>query len=293
MLVDVPEEPIQTKRGLRWLHTRKVPILDDHGLPAYLLGISEDITERKRAEQEVRALAAALRARGEQLEAANKELEAFSYSVSHDLRAPLRAIDGFSRTLLEEHAAQLDAEAQRLLGILRKNTDAMSNLLDDLLVFSRLGRQPLRAQRIEMTALARAVADDLRAGESARAIDIDIGALPAVSCDPTLIRQVWLSLLGNALKYTRPRADARVEVCGEQRDGEVVYAVKDNGVGFDMRDAHKLFGIFQRLHSADQFEGTGVGLAFVQRIVHRHGGRVWAESEPDRGASFFFALPAD
>jgi PAS domain S-box-containing protein len=292
MLVDIPEEPIQTKRGLRWLHTKKVPILDEHGMPAYLLGISEDISDRKRAEQELRTLAGALAARGEELEAANKELEAFSYSVSHDLRAPLRAIDGFSRMLLEDHAPKLEAEAQRLLSIVRKNTQAMGNLIDDLLIFSRLGRQPLRSQRVDMDALVRSITDDLRSSESGRALDIDVETLPDVPCDPTLIRQVWVNLLGNAIKYTRPRAAAHVQVTGAARDGEVVYGVKDNGVGFDMRYAHKLFGVFQRLHAADEFEGTGVGLALVQRIIHRHGGRVWAEAELDRGASFFFALPA-
>jgi len=292
MLVDIPEEPIQTKRGLRWLHTKKVPILDEHGLPAYLLGISEDITERKRAEQELRALASALALRGEELEAANKELEAFSYSVSHDLRAPLRAIDGFSRMLLEDYGPKLEGEAQRLLSIVRKNTQAMGNLIDDLLIFSRLGRQPLRAQRVDMDAMVRSVAEDLRSTEPERTVAIEIGTLPDVSCDATLIRQVWVNLLGNAIKYTRPRDSALIEVTGTSRDGEVVYGVKDNGVGFDMRYAHKLFGVFQRLHLADQFEGTGVGLALVQRIVHRHGGRVWADSEIDRGSAFFFALPA-
>ncbi len=292
MLVDIPEEPIQTKRGLRWLHTKKVPILDEHGLPAYLLGISEDITERKRAEQELRAMASALAVRGEELEAANKELEAFSYSVSHDLRAPLRAIDGFSRMLLEDHGPKLEAEAHRLLSIVRKNTQAMGNLIDDLLVFSRLGRQPLRAQRVDMDALVRSVAEELRSSEPERKVAIEIETLPDVSCDVTLIRQVWVNLLGNAIKYTRPRDAARIEVTGASRDGEVVYGVKDNGVGFDMRYAHKLFGVFQRLHPADEFEGTGVGLALAQRIVHRHGGRVWAEGEVGRGSSFFFALPA-
>ncbi len=292
MLVDIPEEPIQTKRGLRWLRTKKVPILDEQGTPIYLLGISEDITERKRAEQELRTLASALAARGEELEAANKELEAFSYSVSHDLRAPLRAIDGFSRMLLEDHAPKLEAEAQRLLSIVRKNTKAMGHLIDDLLVFSRLGRQPLRSQRVDMDALVRSVTEEMRSGDPDRTVDIAIETLPDVACDPTLIRQVWVNLIGNAIKYSRPRAAARIQVTGAARDGEVIYTVKDNGVGFDMRYVHKLFGVFQRLHTADEFEGTGVGLALVQRIIHRHGGRVWAEGELDRGAAFFFALPA-
>ncbi|HEU5055182.1 MAG TPA: ATP-binding protein [Kofleriaceae bacterium] len=293
MLVDIPEEPIQTRRGLRWLHTKKVPILDEHGLPAYLLGISEDITDRKKAEQELRSLATALSLRGAELEAANKELEAFTYSVSHDLRAPLRAIDGFSRVLIEDHGPQLSDEARRLLAIVRKNTQAMGNLIDDLLIFARLGRQPLRAQRVEMAPLVRAVVDDLRAGAAERSVEVEVGDLPGASCDPTLIRQVWVNLIGNAFKYTRPRPAGRIEISGAERDSEVVYTVSDNGVGFDMRYAHKLFGVFQRLHAADEFEGTGVGLALVHRIVQRHGGRIWAQGEIDRGATFSFALPAD
>jgi PAS domain S-box-containing protein len=293
MLVDIPEEPIQTRRGLRWLHTKKVPILDDRGMPAFLLGISEDITDRKKKEQEFRALATALAARGAELEAANKELEAFTYSVSHDLRAPLRAIDGFSRVLLEEHAAQLTPEGQRLLSVVLKNSQEMGRLIDDLLVFARLGRQPLRAQRVDMAPLVRQVIDDLRSGEPSRAVEVDVGSLPLAPCDPTLIRQVWMNLIGNAFKYTRPRDAGRIDISGASRDGECVYSVKDNGVGFDMRYAHKLFGVFQRLHPADQFEGTGVGLALAHRIIQRHGGRIWAESETDRGASFHFALPSD
>lgn len=293
MLVDIPEEPIQTRRGLRWLHTKKVPIVDERGLPSHLLGISEDITDRKRAEQELRALAAALATRSDELEAANKELEAFTYSVSHDLRAPLRAIDGFSRVLLEDHAPTLDAEAQRLLSIVRKNTQAMGRLIDDLLVFARLGRQPLRLQRVDMSPLVRALINDLRSGHPERAVEVEVGPLPAASCDLTLIRQVWTNLIGNAFKYTRPRAAGQIAIGGARGDGEIVYTVKDNGVGFDMRYAHKLFGVFQRLHAADEFEGTGVGLALAHRIVQRHGGRIWAEGELDRGATFFFALPSD
>ncbi len=293
MMVDIPEEPIQTRRGLRWLHTKKVPIVDEHGLPSHLLGISEDITDRKKAEQELRALAAALATRSDELEAANKELEAFPYSVSHDLRAPLRAIDGFSRVLLEDHAPKLDSEAQRLLSIVRKNTQAMGRLIDDLLVFARLGRQPLRLQPVDMSPLVRSLIDDLRSGQPDRAVEFEVGPLPTASCDLTLIRQVWNNLIGNAFKYTRTRAAGQIAIGGARGDGEIVYMVKDNGVGFDMRYAHKLFGVFQRLHAADEFEGTGVGLALAHRIVQRHGGRIWAEGELDRGATFFFALPSD
>jgi PAS domain S-box-containing protein len=290
-MVDIPMEPIQTKNGLRWLHTKKVPILDADGTPAYLLGISEDITERKRADQELRDLAAAVAARSQELEAANKELEAFSYSVSHDLRAPLRAIDGFSRLLDEEHGPRLDSEGQRLIAVIRRNTRSMAQLIDDLLVFSRLGRQALRAHTVDMAEIARSVVEEVKASEPERSIEVTVADLPAAICDPTLIRQVWINLIGNAFKYTRPRAPGVITITGALGESEVTYTVGDNGVGFDMRYGNKLFGVFQRLHPEKDFEGTGVGLALVQRIIHRHGGRVWAEGELDRGARFSFALP--
>jgi light-regulated signal transduction histidine kinase (bacteriophytochrome) len=228
-----------------------------------------------------------------ELEAANKELEAFSYSVSHDLRAPLRAIDGFSQILLEEHSAALPAEAQEYLRDVRANTQCMGQLVDDLLALARLGRQPLHTEHTEPGAIVRRCLGELRRECPGRRVEIVVGELPACSADPGLLKQVWINLLSNALKYTSRREAARVEIGGEQGNstGPPTYFVKDNGIGFDMRYTDKLFGVFQRLHPADEYEGTGVGLAIVQRIIHRHGGRVWAEAEPDRGATFFFTLP--
>jgi PAS domain S-box-containing protein len=226
-----------------------------------------------------------------QLEASNKELEAFSYSVSHDLRAPLRAINGYARILIEDHGAKLDAEGQRVLGVVRSEALRMGRLIDDLLEFSRLGRQPPRKAPTDMTALVREVQAELLGHAPGRAVDFRLDSLPAVSADPALLRQVWVNLLDNALKYTRHRQHAEIVVAGSMQGGEAVYSVKDNGTGFDMKYADKLFGVFQRLHRADEFEGTGVGLALVQRLVHSHGGRVWAQAEADRGATFYFALP--
>ena len=229
------------------------------------------------------------------LEGTNAELEAFSYSVSHDLRAPLRAVHGFARILLEDHHAQLDPEAQRLLGVIDQNTRRMGQLIDDLLAFSRLGRKEIAAGLVDMEELARTVADEVRRTDAGRkgALAIQIDPLPPVHGDRALLRQVMSNLLQNAAKFTRDRAEARVEV-GSQRDGEqTVYFVKDNGAGFDARYADKLFGVFQRLHSTEQFDGTGVGLAIVKRIVQRHGGRVWAEGKVNHGATFFFTLPTE
>jgi light-regulated signal transduction histidine kinase (bacteriophytochrome)/HAMP domain-containing protein len=225
------------------------------------------------------------------LKETNAELEAFSYSVSHDLRAPLRAIHGFARILLEDHAAQLDLEAKRLLGVIDGNTKRMGQLIDDLLSFSRLGRKELESGRVDMAELVAAVADEVRRGAGDRPLEITIGPLPPARGDRDMLRQAITNLLDNAAKFTRQRTPGCIEV-GHRADGrETVYFVKDNGAGFDERYAGKLFGVFQRLHRAEEFDGTGVGLAIVQRIVLRHGGRVWAEGRLDAGATFFFTLP--
>jgi signal transduction histidine kinase len=237
-----------------------------------------------------RELEEQVRARTEALVLANRELESFSYSVSHDLRAPLRAVDGFARMLQEDYAGKLDDEGRRLLAVVRDSAVRMGRLIDDLLAFSRLARQEAAMQPLDMTGLAREVAGDLAKGAPAK---IEIGELPAARADRALMRQVWANLIGNALKYSGKRADARIEIDGRQEAGENVYRVRDNGVGFDMRYAGKLFGVFQRLHSSDEFDGTGVGLAIVQRVVARHGGRVCAHSAPGEGARFEFSLPRE
>jgi signal transduction histidine kinase len=224
------------------------------------------------------------------LETANKELEAFSYSVSHDLRAPLRAIDGFSRIMLEKYAPQLDPEAVRYSQKVRDNARRMSDLIDDLLTFSRLSRQALNKRQVQPASLVRQAIDDLAAERDGRQIEIAIGDLPACIADPSLLSQVYLNLVGNAIKYTRHRDIAHIEIGCQQSNGERVYFVKDDGAGFDMKYSNKLFGVFQRLHSATEYEGTGVGLALVQRVVHRHNGRVWGEAEVDKGAAFYFTL---
>jgi len=259
------------------------------------LVILRDITERKHAEQAVRSLNVALEQqvarRTAQLEEAYQELEAFSYSVSHDLRAPIRGIDGLARILREEHAPTLDAEAQQLLALIGANAGKMNQLIDDLLQFSLLIRRDLNAMEVDMTDLARSVVQELTQAEPGRAVEVVVGNLPATKGDRALLRQVFVNLVSNALKFTRRHPAPAIEIGGGVEAQEVVYSVRDNGVGFDMNYADKLFKVFQRLHQESEFEGTGVGLALVQRIIHRHGGRVWAEGEPDRGACFHFALP--
>jgi signal transduction histidine kinase len=232
-----------------------------------------------------------LEERGRQLELANKELDGFSYSVSHDLRAPLRAIDGFTRILLEDYGEKLDAEGHRIAGIISNNTKKMGQLIDDLLAFSRMGRKSVDWVDVDMEKIVRTVFDDAIALEPERSIELSIGTMPPVVGDPALLRQVWQNLIANAVKYTRKQPKARIEVSGSASEREVAYSVKDNGVGFDSQYAGKLFGVFQRLHAANEFEGTGVGLALVSRIVQRHGGRVWAEGKLGEGATFSFALP--
>jgi PAS domain S-box-containing protein len=253
-----------------------------------------ELTERQQAQAALAQAAAALEQRvaerTAQLEAANRELEAFSYSVSHDLRAPLRAVHGFARILLDEHAPHLPEAAQRYLRLVVDSAQHMGQLIDDLLAFARLSRQPLTRQAVAPAALVRQVLQELRPAPDARRIDVRIGALPPCQADPALLKQVWVNLLANALKFTSRRDVAVIEVGGREEAGASVYWVRDNGVGFDMAYADKLFGVFQRLHRADEYDGTGVGLALVQRIIQRHGGRIWAEAAVEQGATFFFTL---
>ena len=233
-----------------------------------------------------------VRARTAALEATNQELEAFSYSISHDLRAPLRAVDGFSRMLQEKCDGALDAEGRRLLGVVRGETQHMAALIDNLLAFARLGRAAMSPRLIDMQALVGEAWAEVRAAEPARVAELEVGELPPALADGPLLRQVWVNLLGNAFKYTRRQAQARISISGERVGQETVYHIADNGVGFDMRYADQLFTVFHRLHRDEDFEGTGVGLALAQRIVRRHGGRIWAEGAVDQGATFHLALPA-
>lgn len=253
-----------------------------------------DVTARRQAEEALLQLNTVLEhrvtERTAQLEAANKELEAFSYSVSHDLRAPLRTMDGFSQALVEDFGAQLPEDARRYLDTIRKGAQRMGNLIDDLLTFARLSRAPLSRQEVQPSRLVREIWADMASMRAGREVELREGALPLCLGDVSLLTQVWVNLLSNALKYSRLRTPAVIEVGSSDAGGETVYFVRDNGTGFDMRYAHKLFGVFQRLHRAEEYEGTGVGLAIVQRVIHRHGGRIWAEAEPGRGATFYFTL---
>lgn len=232
-----------------------------------------------------------LHERATELEAANKELEMFSYSVSHDLRAPLRAVSGFAKILTSVHGSQMSEEARRVLGNISYGAGRMEQLVEALLNFSRLGRHPLAKRPIDLTALARKVAEELRTQQPDRQIDLRVGELPQCVGDRLLLEQVFVNLLSNAFKFTRDKENAIVEVGCREQNGELIYFVRDNGAGFDMRHASKLFGTFQRLHREEEFEGTGVGLSIVSRIVQRHGGRIWAEAALDQGAMFQFTLP--
>ncbi len=245
--------------------------------------LRNEIAERERTEQALsRAKATA--------EEASRELEAFSYSVAHDLRAPLRSIDGFSQVLLEDCAAQLDAEGQRYLNHVREAAQQMGELIDDLLNLSRVTRAELRREAVDLSAMARIVLGKLRDSQPEREVETIVEEGLLAQADPRLLDVVLTNLLGNAWKFTGKRAAARIEFAATVADQRRVYFVRDNGAGFDATYAGKLFGVFQRLHAAHEFEGTGIGLATVQRIVHRHGGRVWAEGAVDRGATFFFTL---
>jgi two-component system, sensor histidine kinase and response regulator len=254
------------------------------------------IEERKRAEQEImrlnRDLERRVAERTAQLREANMDLDSFNYSISHDLKAPLRTIGNFSSILIEDNFDKLDPESRDLLKAVSDNSKKMRDLIDDMLVFSRAGTQDLTLVEVDMDALVGAVVGELKAACQGRDITFDIGKLPPAYGDRSAIKQVFSNLLGNAVKFTRPKASARIDVGAEDGANEHIYYVRDNGVGFDDAYTHKLFGVFERLHTAEEFEGTGIGLAIVQRYVGKLGGRVWAEGEKGRGATFYFTLPA-
>jgi light-regulated signal transduction histidine kinase (bacteriophytochrome) len=284
---------IVLKNGIeKWIHvqTEVTAATDDTPM---LLGIVQDITSRKKTESEILSLNASLEKkvseRTAQLEAVNKELEAFSYSVSHDLRAPLRIIDGFA-TILVEDAVGLDERMMRNVRTIARNATRMGQLIDDLLNFSRLGRTQIKVADVDMRSLVDQVLDEFQSADMIKGAKIKVRDIDTARGDGSLIKQVWVNLLSNAIKYSSKKEHPVIEVgmVGDSKDP--TWYVKDNGAGFSMEYASKLFGVFQRLHKQDEFDGTGVGLALVQRIIVRHGGKVWAESKVNEGATFFFTL---
>ena len=280
-----------------WVETTIMPFLDQQGKIRQYVAIRTDATKRKVAEETVRRLNTDLEHKVEertaQLEAANRELEAFSYSVSHDLRAPLRTIDGFSQAVLEDFGANLPDQGRLYLQAIRSSAQRMGSLIDDLLRLAQLTQQEMDKQVIDTGRLVHGTLNDLGFPWPDRQVEVRIGELPASSGDPVLLKQLWLNLVSNALKYTSKREKAAVEIGCKTTNGTQTFFICDNGTGFDMRHAGKLFKVFQRLHHLEDYEGTGLGLAIVQRIVQRHGGRVWAEAAVDRGATFYFTLNAE
>jgi light-regulated signal transduction histidine kinase (bacteriophytochrome) len=264
---------------------------DEQGRPVAILETNNDISQRKRREQEVRALNEELGKRTIQLEATNKELEAFAYSVSHDLRAPLRHMSGFTELLQRHASSRLDDKSQRYVTMILESAKRMGSLIDDLLAFSRIGRAEAHRTTFSLQQTVEEVLAEVRQETEARNIVWNIGALPTWYGDRSMLRLAFTNLISNAVKFTRTRPRAEIEIaCAEQKHDQVVLFVRDNGVGFDMRYVNKLFGVFQRLHAPEAFEGTGIGLATVQRIAHRHGGNAWAEGAVDQGATFYLSL---
>jgi PAS domain S-box-containing protein len=285
------DEPWETETGTRWVSTSKIPYLNETGEVVGVIGVSMDVTERKLAEIEREALMQQVAHRSALLEAANTELEAFTYSVSHDLRAPLRHTSGYVELLAKRCQADLPENGRHYLISIADSVRQMGKLIDDLLQFSRTGRMEMRQQDVDMNAIVHDIIASMRNDSPERTIEWVQGELPAVVGDDAMLRLVWTNLLGNAVKFTRTRKKARIEIGVREENKELVFFVRDDGVGFDMQYAQKLFGVFQRLHPTEEFEGTGIGLANVRRIILRHGGRTWAEASLDKGATFYFSIP--
>ncbi len=269
---------------------------DNEGRVTEVLGVSRDITERKQAREEIARLNAVLeeriRERTAELQNINNELEAFTYSVSHDLRAPLRAINGFSRILEKEFDPLLPEEGKRLLQIICANVRKMDRLITDLLAFSRLSKNEINLLQSDMTHVVRNTWESIADENERETIEFELQTLPNVPCDPLLIGQVWSNLLSNAIKFTAPVPNRKISISGKKINGEIIYEIKDNGVGFNIKYVDKIFEVFQRLHKAVDFDGSGVGLAIVKRIVNRHGGRIWATGLEGSGAAFMFSIPS-
>jgi PAS domain S-box-containing protein len=285
------EVRVEGKAGQNlWVRLESVSVSDPHGKRFCRTSLI-DMTDRKQAEEALKKAHAKLQDHARELQETNRELEGVAYTISHDLRAPLRAINGFARILVDDFGQALDEEAKRRLAVIEKNAIKMGLLIDDLLAFSRAGRTAMNISRIDMSSLVAEVVETLKSFDAGAKADIHVAALPAAQGDLALIRQVLANLLENAVKFSRNKSDRRIEVGSFERDGKQGYFVRDNGVGFDTKYNDKIFGVFQRLVTDREFEGTGVGLAIVHRLVTRHGGRVWAESRPGEGATFYFTLP--
>jgi len=270
-----------------WVDTTIIPFLDDKGKPYQYIAIRADITGRKLAEGEISKLNEELEERVKQR---TEEMEAFSYSISHDLRAPLRAVNGYARILEEDYSGSFDEEGRRLLDVVQDNAKKMGVLIDDLLAFSRLGRKEIKKSTVDMTTLVQNVLAELNASQEFKPI-VTVNPLHPATADATLMNQVWQNLLSNAIKYSSKNKKPDIKIESVKNKDELIYSISDNGVGFDMKYAHKLFRVFQRLHSSEDFEGTGVGLALVHRIITKQGGKIWAEAEINKGATFYFSLP--
>jgi light-regulated signal transduction histidine kinase (bacteriophytochrome) len=281
-------------KSASWYHVRLAPISEKKGEVFGLCIVATDITKNKKAEAEIKQLNESLEKkvieRTAELEEANKELEAFTYSVSHDLLSPLRNIDSFIEILIEDYRNKLSDDGQYTLSVIKRNSTLMSRLIEDLLNFARFAKAPLRKQLVNMNTTVNEVIDELRFMTNKLAAKISLQDMHPGYCDPHLIKQVWVNLLSNAIKYSKNREKPEIEVGSIEEKDQIIYFIRDNGIGFDMQHADKLFGVFQRLHRTSEFEGTGVGLAIVHRIVTKHGGKIWAESKPNEGTVFYFTL---